>query len=93
MTILDFDAEQAGLIVDAMYATPDVVAQREFVLRLLELKPAERVLDIGSGPGYLISEMGAVVGRDGRGARFGRQRRDERDRRTPLRRQTLGADR
>ena len=64
MTILDFDEEQAGLI-DTMYATPDVVAQRQFVLGLLDLKPGERVLDIGSGPGYLISEMGAAVGRDG----------------------------
>ena len=64
MTILDFDEEQAGLI-DTMYATPDVVAQRRFVLGLLDLKPDERVLDIGSGPGYLISEMGAAVGRDG----------------------------
>src|SRR4051812_7920496 len=53
VTILDFDAEQAGLI-DTMYATPDVVAQRQFVLGLLDLKPGERVLDIGSGPGYLI---------------------------------------
>jgi arsenite methyltransferase len=48
-----------------MYATPDVVAQRKFVLGLLDLKPGECVLDIGSGPGYPISEMGAVVGRDG----------------------------
>lgn len=64
MTILDFDAEQAGLI-DTMYATPDVVAQRQFVLGLLDLQAGERVLDIGSGPGYLISEMGAAVGPDG----------------------------
>jgi arsenite methyltransferase len=64
MTPLDFDEEQAGLI-DTMYATPDVVAQRQFVLGLLDLKPGERVLDIGSGPGYLVSEMGAAVGRDG----------------------------
>src|SRR5690242_5784655 len=64
MTILDFDAEQAALI-DAMYATPDVVAQRQFALGLLDLQPGERVLDIGSGPGYMISEMGAAVGRDG----------------------------
>jgi arsenite methyltransferase len=54
MTILDFDEDQAALI-DTMYATPDVVAQRQFVLGLLDLKPTERVLDIGSGPGYLIS--------------------------------------
>ena len=64
MSILDFDDEQAGLI-DTMYATPDVVAQRRFVLGLLDLKPGERVLDVGSGPGYLISEMGTVVGPDG----------------------------
>src|SRR5262245_39724443 len=64
MTILDFDAEQAGLI-DTMYGTPDVVAQRQFALGLLGLKSGERVLGIGSGPGYRSSGMGAAVGRDG----------------------------
>src|SRR5690348_14247874 len=64
MMILDFDDEQARLI-DAMYATPDVVAQRQFVLGLTDPKPGERVLDIGSGPGYLASEMGAAVGPNG----------------------------
>lgn len=64
MTILDFGEERAASI-NTTYATPDVVAQRQFVLGLLDLKPGERVLDIGSGPGYLISEMGAAVGRDG----------------------------
>ena len=46
--ITDFDEEQASLI-DTMYATPDVVAQRQFVLGLLDLQPGERVLDIGPG--------------------------------------------
>jgi len=64
VTILDFDDEQAGLI-DTMYATPDIAEQRRFVLELLDPKRGERVLDIGSGPGYLVSEMGAAVGRDG----------------------------
>src|SRR5207248_11326549 len=49
-----------------MYATPDVIAQRQAVLRMLRLGPGERVLDIGAGPGFLACEMGRAVGRSGR---------------------------
>src|SRR5262245_43295210 len=64
MTILEFDEERARRI-ERTYATPDIAAQRKFVLELLELQPGERVLDIGSGPGYLASEMGVAVGQSG----------------------------
>jgi arsenite methyltransferase len=64
MAILEFDEERARGI-ERSYATPDVVAQRRFVLDLLNLQRGERVLDIGSGPGYLVEEMAAVVGETG----------------------------
>ena len=64
MTILEFDEDRARAI-EATYATPDVVAQRKFTLELLGLQPGEHVLDVGSGPGYLLSEMGAAVGENG----------------------------
>jgi arsenite methyltransferase len=59
--MLQFDAEAARR-VEAVYLTPDVVQQRREVLRLLALRPGERVLDIGSGPGLLSAEMAAAVG-------------------------------
>jgi len=56
--MLQFDAETARRI-EAMYTTPDVVAQRQEVRRLLALRPGERVVDIGAGPGFLVAEMAA----------------------------------
>jgi ubiquinone/menaquinone biosynthesis C-methylase UbiE len=47
--------------VEAIYSTPDVVAVRQQVLRALALQPGERVLDVGSGPGFLAAEMAAAV--------------------------------
>lgn len=58
--------EEASRRVEAIYTTPDVVAQRREVLRALELRPGERVLDMGSGPGFLALDMGVAVGPSGR---------------------------
>ena len=61
---LQFD-EDASRAVEATYATPDVVRQRQATLAALELQPRERVLDIGCGPGYLAEDMAALVGPEG----------------------------
>ena len=58
--------EEAARRVEALYQTPDVMAQRREVLRALALAPGERALDIGSGPGLLAVEMGEAVGKGGR---------------------------
>lgn len=58
--------EELARKVEATYLTPDVVVQRQEVLKVLELRPGERVLDIGSGPGLLALEMGLAVGPSGR---------------------------
>jgi ubiquinone/menaquinone biosynthesis C-methylase UbiE len=42
------------------------VEQRRATRALLGLQPGERVLDIGSGPGFLAAEMAAEVGPEGR---------------------------
>jgi arsenite methyltransferase len=63
--MLEFD-EQASRQVETVYSTPDVVEQRGAVRRALALRPGERVLDVGSGPGFLAAEMAAEVGSDGR---------------------------
>ena len=62
---LRFD-EETSRKVEALYLTPDVVAQRAQVLKALELRPGEKVLDIGSGPGLLACEMAVSVGNTGR---------------------------
>lgn len=64
-TGLQYD-EEASRRIEAIYMTPDVVAQRHEVLKALELRPGERVLDVGSGPGFLAYDMGVAVGPSGR---------------------------
>lgn len=62
---LQFD-EETSRRVEAIYSTPDVAAQREAVLQALGLRPGERVLDVGSGPGFLAADMAMAVGDSGR---------------------------
>jgi arsenite methyltransferase len=56
-----FDATAARKL-EAAYLTPDTVEQRHATLQALRLRPGERVLDVGSGPGLLAAEMAQVVG-------------------------------
>ena len=61
---LQFDEEESRRI-EAIYSTPDVVAQRQAVRDALEVKPGERVLDVGAGPGFLAAEMAASAAPNG----------------------------
>ncbi|HVE95644.1 MAG TPA: methyltransferase domain-containing protein [Pseudonocardiaceae bacterium] len=61
VTTMLYDADTSRR-VEATYTTPDVIEQRRQVLGTLALQPGERVLDIGSGPGFLAVEMAAAVG-------------------------------
>jgi len=61
---MEFD-EATSRRIEATYTTPDVVEQRRIVLAALDLSPGDDVLDIGSGPGFLVCEMGAAVGPNG----------------------------
>jgi arsenite methyltransferase len=63
--MLEFDEENARRL-EAVYTTPDIVEQRRVIRAALSLQPGERVLDIGSGPGFLAAEMAAEVGPAGR---------------------------
>lgn len=51
--------------VEAIYLTPDVVAQRARALEALALARGERVADLGCGPGLLALEMAHRVGMQG----------------------------
>lgn len=63
-TRLQYDRDASERLI-AIYVTPDAVAQRQQVLQALNLQPSERVLDVGSGPGFLASAMGDAVGTSG----------------------------
>jgi len=59
-----FDAD-ASTKLEAVYRTPDVVAQRHATLHALGLQAGERALDVGAGPGFLVAEMAEQVGPNG----------------------------
>ncbi|MGH8990765.1 MAG: methyltransferase domain-containing protein [Acidimicrobiia bacterium] len=48
--------------LEGAYKTEDAARRRRAVLEALALEPGERVLDIGTGPGFVAVEMADVVG-------------------------------
>ncbi|MGW1225128.1 methyltransferase domain-containing protein [Streptomyces sp. NPDC002530] len=63
--LLRFDGDRATE-ADTEAHAPDMVAQRRHVRRQLAVRPGHRVLDVGCGPGYLLSELRADAGPAGR---------------------------
>ena len=51
--------------VEATYLTRDVIEQRRAVLDLLDPRPGEDVLDVGSGPGLLAAEIAERIAPSG----------------------------
>lgn len=64
MGSLEYDEEASRRLL-AVYTTPDVAAQREAFARALSPRSGERVLDLGSGPGFLTSLLAEAVGSTG----------------------------
>ncbi len=64
MTELRYDEEATKRLL-AAYVTPDVVAQREQFVRALGPRTGERVLDVGSGPGFLAAAIAETAGSSG----------------------------
>lgn len=64
MGILGFDDEATQRLL-AVYTTPDVVAQRRAFAIALGPRRGQRVVDVGSGPGFLTSMIAAAVGPTG----------------------------
>lgn len=62
---MEFDRAGTERLV-ALYVTPDVAATRAELLEQLAPQPGERLLDAGSGPGFLAQAIGEAVGRSGR---------------------------
>lgn len=65
MTGLQYD-KAATEQLEAIYKTPDVAGQRARTITLLAPRPGEAILDIGSGPGFLCTEIAAKVGATGK---------------------------
>jgi arsenite methyltransferase len=65
MAKLEFDDEGSRL-VEEFNASAGATARRARILQALALRPGDRVLDVGSGPGHQVFEMSAVVGGTGR---------------------------
>jgi len=65
VSAFEFD-ENLSRKIEALYVTPEVVAQRRQVIQALDLAAGEHVLDIGSGPGLLAHDMATAVGQNGR---------------------------
>nr|VFJ57279.1 MAG: Ubiquinone/menaquinone biosynthesis C-methylase UbiE [Candidatus Kentron sp. FW] len=63
-TQLTFDHELT-MRLEAMYRTRDAVDRRRIVMASLGLRAGERVLDIGTGFGFMAAEMADYVGEGG----------------------------
>jgi ubiquinone/menaquinone biosynthesis C-methylase UbiE len=62
---LEFDRSLVERL-EQLYATRDVLRRRELVRAALGARAGDRVLDLGCGPGFYVTELADVVGRDGR---------------------------
>jgi arsenite methyltransferase len=51
--------------LEAVYLTPDVVAQRASIMALLALRAGEKILDIGCGPGLTTMALAEATGASG----------------------------
>jgi ubiquinone/menaquinone biosynthesis C-methylase UbiE len=63
--VIRYDQAPAQRIL-ALSETPDMQAQRRHVTQLLAPRAGEHILDVGCGPGHLISEIAEAVGPGGR---------------------------
>jgi ubiquinone/menaquinone biosynthesis C-methylase UbiE len=61
---LEFDRRLVERL-ERLYATRDVLRRRELVRAALRAQAGDRVLDVGCGPGFYVTELLEVVGRDG----------------------------
>lgn len=80
---MEYD-DAAAERLEAVYLGPDVVAQRNDTLQRIAVQAGERVLDIGSGPGFLAATIADHTGPDGKvvGVDISQQMVDRASRRT-----------
>jgi len=51
--------------LERLYSTRDVLRRRELVRAALGARSGDRILDVGCGPGFYITELLEAVGREG----------------------------
>jgi len=61
---LEFDRRLVERL-NRLYATRDVLRRRELVRAALGARPGDRILDVGCGPGFYVTELLEAVGREG----------------------------
>jgi arsenite methyltransferase len=61
---LEFDRRLVERL-ERLYTTRDVLRRRELVRAALGARPGDRVLDVGCGPGFYVTELLEAVGREG----------------------------
>jgi len=63
--VIRYDEAPAQRILE-LSETPEMRAQRRYVIELLAPRAGECVLDVGCGPGHLIAEIAVLLGPGGR---------------------------
>ena len=61
---LEFDRRLVERL-ERLYTTRDVLRRRELVRAALGARSGDRILDVGCGPGFYVTELAEVVGREG----------------------------
>ena len=64
MSQLEFDRRLVERL-ERLYATRDMLRRRELVRAALGARAGDRVLDVGCGPGFYVTELLETVGREG----------------------------
>jgi arsenite methyltransferase len=61
---LEFDRRLVERL-ERLYTTRDMLRRRELVRAALGARSGDRILDVGCGPGFYVTELAEVVGREG----------------------------
>jgi arsenite methyltransferase len=61
---LEFDRRLVQRL-ERLYTTRDVLRRRGLVRAVLDPRPGDRILDVGCGPGFYVTELLEAVGREG----------------------------
>ena len=64
MSQLEFDRRLIQRL-ERLYSTRDVLRRRELVRAALGARSGDRILDVGCGPGFYVTELLETVGREG----------------------------
>ena len=57
--------EELRKAMEMAYLTPDIAAARAEVIKILNAQAGESILDIGSGPGFLVKDIQSGLAQPG----------------------------